>query len=56
MSFLGLAIEDVKIFEEFLSEEGGKAEKELDNFLNETHAPDGKANSLLSKHKVMSHY
>ena len=29
MSFLGLAIEDVKIFEEFLSEEGGKAEKEF---------------------------
>ena len=32
----------MKIFEEFLSEEDGKAEKELDNFLNETHAPDGK--------------
>ena len=37
----GLAIDDVKIFEEFLNEDSGKAEKELDNFLNETHAPDG---------------
>ena len=37
----GLAIDDFNIFEEFLTDENGIGEKELDNFLNESQPPDG---------------
>jgi hypothetical protein len=38
--FQGLAIDDFNIFEEFLTDENGIGEKELDNFLNESQPPD----------------